>query len=91
MDDKDPTVFRKIMNWQAEELAREQLLEWEKKKEEQKKRYFDEGTKPLALAIVLTALFGTIAAVLMPTTKSAIISIVLIFISTVSAAYGRRD
>jgi len=63
-------------------------LEWERKKRDEERR---KDTKPLALAIVLTALFGTFAAMLMPTTKSAIISIALIFISTVSAAYSRRD
>ena len=88
MDEKDPTIPRKVMGWYAEELAREQILEWEKKQKDKERR---KDTKPLALAVVITAVAGTFAAMLMPTTKSAVISIVLIFISTVSAAYSRRD
>jgi hypothetical protein len=51
----DPTAARKVMDWYAQDLARETL------QKDEAKRTAKSNTKPLASVIIATALFGVLA------------------------------
>jgi hypothetical protein len=78
----DPNVFRKDLRWYLTERAT---------------RYtpLPKSSKPLALAILLTLLFGTMIFIIKPTgvvvfsTGAAILSTILIFFAALIAAYHR--